>query len=148
MDVREEVVIDPQREENPDPPSVETAGSTVPENNLLEEPIEDFLEVDDWVVVQCYVRGSHAKKSRYIGKILAVEYDDTPSTSKVEVIPPTYSIKCLRSKPTKNFSGYVYQYPRIDDIYEYERNEILYKMNEPENLMRGALKFDKHVDEL
>lgn len=54
----------------------------------------------------------------------------------------------LRSKFTREFLGYVYQYPQIEDITTFSFFDIVEKLDSPIKYGRGLLRFNVHANRL
>ncbi len=89
----------------------------------------------EWVVVKYHIQEQRVER-KWIGKILEINTDVN-----------TFLITFLRPKRTKQYSGYIYQYPEVKDEDAVSREQILYVLPPPEDYQR-CLKFTKHCDNL
>lgn len=112
----------------------ENSAPQSPKNNPVQCQVVD-LAVDDFVVVSFSMEEQKKKSRRFVGRVLNIQNEEL-------------TIKFLTLKSTQNDSGYVYTYPKIDDIVNVKEDQIVKKLSPPEINRRGALKFDIHVKDL
>lgn len=110
------------------------------------ETIEpENLKKDDWVAVNFIYSSKQAGSSKdvnktksraFIGKVVAV--------AKNGFFEATF----LRSAHTRDFGGFVYRYPDVEDITSFHFSQVIGKLRLPENYKRGLLKFDIDTEKL
>ncbi len=108
------------------------------------------LKAGDWVVVNFIYSLNKAGSSKqiesksntrpraFIGKLVTV------NSSKSGMFEATF----LRNAPSKEFSGFIYRFPNVEDISSFSFSQIIGKLRLPENYKRGLLKFDVNTDKL
>ncbi|XP_025407415.1 uncharacterized protein LOC112681370 [Sipha flava] len=97
---------------------------------------ENEVNVDDWVLVSFQLDNLKQSSSKdmvymyYIGQIIK------------QLDGSTFEGTFLRSKTTKLFKGFVYGFPNVKDICEFDRSQIIGKMQKPVPYCRGLFKFN------
>ncbi|XP_025419986.1 uncharacterized protein LOC112690233 [Sipha flava] len=97
---------------------------------------ENEVNVDDWVLVSFQLDNLKQSSSKdmvymyYIGQIIK------------QLDGSTFEGTFLRSKTTKLFKGFVYGFPNVKDICEFDRSQIIGKMQKPIPYCRGLFKFN------
>lgn len=115
------------------------------EENILPNPdrtLTNELVEDDWVVVRYKMEETKGER-RWIGRILRVNENET------------FLVSFLRSRNTRQHSGFIYSYPDlydqkgilIEDIATVCKTQILYSLPPPTKFQR-AFKFNVHKDNL
>lgn len=124
--------VDKLSDIDPDEPSVPDHPDIVP----TQFTVADF-SVDDFVVVNFVMEEQKSKSRRFIGCIKEIQVEN-------EIL----TIKFLTPKPTRDNNGYVYTYPKIDDILNVKVEQIVKNLAPPKKILRGALLFDISSKEL
>lgn len=94
---------------------------------------KEDMEEGDWVLVCFPCDGSKATSSKQKDRLFVGEIVRKKSTK--------FTGRFLRGKPTKNFNGYVYQYPNVPDECDCNYSQVKSKLENPEQYCRGLLKF-------
>lgn len=103
--------------------------------NIIPIDKEIKVNVDDWVLVSFKLENIKQSISKdmvymyYIGQIIK------------QLDGSTYVGTFLRRKTTKLFKGFVYGFPNVKDICEFDRSQIIGKMQKPVPYCRGFFKF-------
>lgn len=104
------------------------------------------LKTGDWVIVNFIYSSNKPGPSKqiikkpngraFIGKLVSV--------SNNEMFEATF----VRSTPSREFSGFIYRFPDVEDVSSFHFSQVFGKVRLPENYKRGLLKFDINTEKL
>lgn len=94
------------------------------------------LKIGDWLVVSfIYSAGTTKEVNRkFIGRLSR----QAPNG--------TYEASFVRPHSTKEFCGFIFKYPDVEDVTPFDFKQIIGTIRAPEKYKRGLLKFDINID--
>lgn len=100
----------------------------------------DDLKTGDWLAVSFFYSTTKAASSKqnkhtFIGKLVNISIADG-----------LFEASFLRSSICKEFPGFIYRHPDVEDLSNFTFNQIVGKIRPPEKYKRGLLKFDLNVE--
>lgn len=93
------------------------------------------LKIGDWLVVTfIYSNGkaATAKQSsrNFIGRLVGLEHNGS------------FEASFVRPQSTKEFDGFIFKYPDVEDVTSFNFDQIMGTIRAPEKYKRGLMKFD------